>query len=231
MNLGTNESGFSEEPAILMYFKVLVHRLSRHAIMYNGDLRTSSTAVLDRPMSASRWSSSSRSCLHWYRRSHPCAIPASHASGIFQNHLRSGDKGEAASRLLVELQIVLPQDMFHLRNGAKQRLAAGAHRAVVNGPSAFCITPTFGAQAIVSGQAERVSSSGQSRHCGCVRRRPEKTLTKRHNLNQRRWRGTGGSHKTTMPECFALSSGSTWIEIRASGNSSLTAFSIRSQMS
>jgi hypothetical protein len=45
------------------------------------------------------------------------------------------------------LQIVLPQDMFHLRNGAKQRLAAGAHRAVVNGPSAFCITPTFGAQA------------------------------------------------------------------------------------
>src|SRR5712671_3850487 len=146
MNLGTNESGFSEEPAILMYFKVLVHRLSRHAIMYNGDLRTSSTAVLDRPMSASRWSSSSRSCLHWYRRSHPCAIPASHASGIFQNHLRSGDKGEAASRVLVELQVVLPQDMFHLRNGAKQRLAAGAHRAVVNGPSAFSITPTFGAQ-------------------------------------------------------------------------------------
>jgi len=25
--------------------------------------------------------------------------------------------------LLVELEIVLPQDMFHLRNGAKQRLA------------------------------------------------------------------------------------------------------------
>jgi hypothetical protein len=123
MNLGTSESGSSEEPAILMYFIVLVHRLSRHAIMYNGDLRTSSTAVLDRPMSASRWSSSSRSCLHWYRRSHPCAIPASHASGIFQDHLKSGDKDEAASRLLVELQIVLPQDMFHLRNGAKQRLA------------------------------------------------------------------------------------------------------------
>ena len=182
-------------------------------------------------MSASSRSSSWRSCLRWYRRSHPSAIPASHASGIFQNLLRSEKKGEAASRLLVELLIVLPQDMFHLRNGAKQRLAAGAHRAVVNGPSAFCITPTFGAQAIVSGQAERVSSSGQSRHCGCVRRRPEKTLTKRHNLNQRRWRGTGGSHKTTMPECFALSSGSTWIEIRASGNSSLTAFSIRSQMS
>ena len=153
---------FSEEPAILMYFKVLVHRLSRHAIMYNGDLRTSSTAVLDRPMSASRWSSSSRSCLHWYRRSHPCAIPASHASGIFQDHLRSGNEVGAASRLLVDLQVVLPQDMFHLRDGAKQRLAAGAHRAVVNGPSAFCITPTFGAQAIVSGQAERVSSSGKA---------------------------------------------------------------------
>jgi hypothetical protein len=130
-------------------FKLLVHRLSRHAIMYKGDLRTSSTAVLDRPMSASRWSSSSRSCLHWYRRSHPRAIPASHASGIFQDHLRSGSDGDAASRVLVELQIVLPHDMFHLRNGAKQRLAAGAHRAVVTGPSAFCITPTFGAQATV----------------------------------------------------------------------------------
>jgi hypothetical protein len=151
------------------------HRLSRHAIRYKGDLRTSSAAVLDTPMSASRWSSSWRSCLHWYRRSHPSAIPASHASGIFQDHLRSGNEGEAASRLLVELQVVLPQDMFHLRNGAKQRLAAGAHRAVVNGPSAFCITPIFGAQAIVSGQAERVSSSGQSGHCGCARRRPEMT--------------------------------------------------------
>jgi hypothetical protein len=117
------------------------HRLSRHAIRYKGDLRTSS-AVLDRPMSASRWSSSfSRSCLRWYRRSQPSAIPASHASGIFQDLLRLGNKGEAASRLLVEFKVVLPQDMFHLHNGAKQRLAAGAHRAVVNGPSAFCIIP------------------------------------------------------------------------------------------
>ena len=146
MNLGTNESSSSEEPAILMYFKVLVHRLSRHAIMYNGDLRTSSTAVLDRPMSASSRSSSWRSCLCSYCRAHLSAIPASPASGIFQDHLWSGIEGGAASRLLVELQIVQPQDMFHLRNGAKQRLAAGAHRAVVTGPSAFCITPTFGAQ-------------------------------------------------------------------------------------
>jgi hypothetical protein len=159
---------FSEEPTILMYFKLLVHRLSRHAIMYRGDLRTSSTAVLDRPMSASRWSSSSRSCLRWYRRSHPSAMPASHASGIFQDHLRSGSDGDAASRVLVELQIVLPHATFHLRNGAKQRLAAGAHRAVVTGPSAFCITT-------VSGQAERVSSSGQSRHCGSPRPSPKRT--------------------------------------------------------
>ena len=112
----------------------LVHRLSRHAIRYRCDLRTSSTAVLDTPMSASSLSSSSRSCLYWCCRSNPRAIPASHASGIFQDHLRSGTEGEAASRVLVELQGVLPQDMFHLRNGAKQRLAAGAHRAVVNGP-------------------------------------------------------------------------------------------------
>ena len=149
MNLGTNESGFSEELAILMYFNLLVHRLSRHAIRYKGDLRTSSTAVLDRPMSASSRSSSSRSCLYWYRRSHPRAIPASHASGIFQDHLRSGKEGKAASRVLVELQVVLPQGMFHLRNGAKQRLAAGAHRAVVNSPSDICIIPAFCAQAIV----------------------------------------------------------------------------------
>jgi hypothetical protein len=155
MNLGTNESGFSEEQPLLTYLNLVVHRLSRHAIRYKGDLRTSSTAVLDTPMSASSRSSSWRSCLCWYCRSHLSAIPASHASGIFQDHLRSGNEGGAASRLLVELQVVLPQDMFHLRNGAKQRLAAGAHRAVVNGPSAFCITPIFGAQAIVSGQAER----------------------------------------------------------------------------
>jgi len=146
MNLGTSESGFTEEPAILMYFNLFVHRLSRHAIRYKGDLRASSTSVLDSPMSASRWSSSSRSCLYWYRRSHPSAIRVSHASAVVQDHLRSENKGEAASRLLVELQMVLPQGMFHLRNGAKQRLAAGAHRAVVNGPSAFSITPTFGAQ-------------------------------------------------------------------------------------
>ena len=214
-----------------MYFKLLVHRLSRHAIMYKGDLRTSSTAVLDRPMSASRWSSSSRSCLHWYRRSHPRAIPASHASEIFPDHLRSGSDGDATSRVLVELQIVLPHDMFHLRNGVKQRLAAGAHRAVVTGPSAFCITPTFGAQATVSGQAERVSSSGQSRHCGCPRPSPKMTPDRTSQRQPTKMARNGGPHKTTMPECFALSSGSTWIEIRASGNSSLTAFSIRSQMS
>ena len=162
MNLGPNESGFSEEQPLLTYLNLLVHRLSRHAIRYKGDLRTSSTAVLDTPMSASSRSSSWRSCLCWYCPSQLSAIPASHASGIFHDHLRSGTEDEAAWRVLVELQVVLPQDMFHLRNGAKQRLAAGAHRAVVNGPSSFCITPTFGAQAIVSGQAERVSSSGKA---------------------------------------------------------------------
>ena len=39
-----------------------------------------------------------------------------------------------------------------LRNGAKQRLAAEAHRAVVNGPSDFCTIPTLGAQATAAGQ-------------------------------------------------------------------------------
>jgi hypothetical protein len=131
------------------------HRLSRHAIMYKCDLRTSS-AALDTPMSASSRSSSSRSrCL----RSHLSAIPASNVSEFFQLHLRSGKEDEAASRVLVELQVVLPQDMFHLRNGAKQRLAAGAHRAVVNGPSDFCIIPTSGAQAIV-GEHQLMKSPG-----------------------------------------------------------------------
>jgi hypothetical protein len=144
------------------------YRLSRHAIRYKGDLRTSSTSDLDRPMSASRWSSSSRSCLHWYRRSHPSAIPASHASGIFQDNLWSGNKGEAASRLLGELQIVLPQDMFHLRNGAKQRLAAGAHRAVVSGPSAFCTTTTL----VLNGQSEDRQRARHSRAPGPCCRSP-----------------------------------------------------------
>src|SRR5215207_8162172 len=98
-------------------------------------------------MSDNSRSSSSRRSLYWDRRSHARVIPASHEGRIFQDHPRSGREGEAAPRVLVELQVVLPQDMFHLRNGAKQRLAAGAHRAVVNGPSDFCIIPAFGAQA------------------------------------------------------------------------------------
>src|ERR1700748_1908502 len=101
-------------------------------------------------MSASSRSSSSRSCLYWHRRAHLRAIPVSHAAGVFHDRPGSGNVGEAAPKVLVELQVVLPQGMFHLRKGAKQRLAAGAHRAVVNGPSDFCIIPTLGAQATVS---------------------------------------------------------------------------------
>ena len=142
-----------------MHFNLLIHRLSRHAIRYKGDLRTSSTSDLDRPMSASSRSSSWRSSLYSCRRSHASTTPASHATGLCQDHLRPGNETEAASRLLVELPIVLPQDMFHLRNGAKQRLAAEAHRAVVNGPSNFCITITLGAQAVASSQAVGAASA------------------------------------------------------------------------
>jgi hypothetical protein len=98
-------------------------RLSRHANRYKEDLRTSSTAVLDRPMSASSRSSRCRSSLYWLRRFQPSAIPASQASALCQDHLRSGNDVEATLRLLAGMQDVLPQDMFHLRNGAKQRLA------------------------------------------------------------------------------------------------------------
>jgi hypothetical protein len=126
------------------------HRPSRHAMRYNEDLRTFSTSVLDRPISASKWSSSSRSCLYSYRRSNHRAIPVSHASGLFQDHPRSGNAGEVPSSVVAELQVVLPQDMFLLRNGAKQRLAAGAHRAVVNGPSDLRIISGFRTQATAS---------------------------------------------------------------------------------
>ena len=73
-------------------------------------------------MSSSSRSSSSTSCLSWCRRSSQRAILASHASGIFRVHPKPEER-EGASRAVVELQIVLPQDMFHLRNGAKQHLA------------------------------------------------------------------------------------------------------------
>src|SRR5215218_11274448 len=74
-------------------------------------------------MSESRWSSSSRSCLYWRRRSSHHAMPPSHASGILKNHPRSGKEGEVTPRVLGELEVVLPQDMFLLLSGAKQRLA------------------------------------------------------------------------------------------------------------
>ncbi len=135
--------------------------LSRHAIMYRRDLRASSAAVLEMPMSANIRSSSPRSSLYRDRRSHLRAIPASDASGIFHDHPRSGKMGEIAPRVLVELQVVLPQGMFHLHRGAKQRLASGAHRAVVNGPSDIRITACSGAQAIAS------EHEPDNRHAAC----------------------------------------------------------------
>jgi len=65
-----------------MHFNLLIHRLSRHAVRYKGDLRTCSTSDLDRPMSASNRSSSWRSSRYSSRRSHASAIPVSHASGL-----------------------------------------------------------------------------------------------------------------------------------------------------
>jgi hypothetical protein len=80
--------------------------------------------------------------------------------------------GEAASRLLVEFKVMLPQDMFHLRNGAKQPLAAGAHRAVVDGPSAFCIMPMgFGKGSPSSNlQADPMSVRGTFETCSPILR-------------------------------------------------------------
>lgn len=99
------------------------HRLSRQASKYKEDIRTFSTVVLDTPISASNRSSNSRSSLFWRRCSKHSAIPANCASGNFQNHLRSGKADKAAWDVPVEPRAVLLQDMFRLRNGAKQRLA------------------------------------------------------------------------------------------------------------
>jgi hypothetical protein len=66
------------------------------------------------------------------------------------------------------LQVVLPQDMFHLRNGAKQRLAAGAHRVVVNDPRKLGIMPSSGLQAIAtpSTSARRGKTDIAGARCG-----------------------------------------------------------------
>jgi hypothetical protein len=99
------------------------HRLSRQASKYREDLRTSSTIVLDTPISASNRSSNSRSSLYWRRRSNHSAIPANCANGNFQNHPRSKKADKAVLDVSDEPRVLLLQDMFHLLNGAKQRLA------------------------------------------------------------------------------------------------------------
>jgi hypothetical protein len=138
------------------------HRLSRHAMRYNGDLRTSSMVVLERPMSASSRSSSARSSWYCRRRSKAHAISASHASGFF-HRLTSGRDSAIGVMVQVELEVVLPQDMFHLRIGAKQHLAAGAHRAVVIVPSSLCTMPSSGAQAIPRPTAKQRSATRSRR--------------------------------------------------------------------
>jgi hypothetical protein len=61
------------------------------------------------------------------------------------------------------VEMVLPQDMVSPPNGAKQRLAAGAHRAVVKGPSDFCIMPTSNAQALAWDSAVTAKYSRRSK--------------------------------------------------------------------
>src|SRR3954449_13483760 len=69
-------------------------------------------------MSARSRSSSSRSSSYWRRR----VMPSSSASVSFQNHPGLGEGTKAALDVPIE-PVVLSQDMFHLHNGAKQRLA------------------------------------------------------------------------------------------------------------
>lgn len=92
------------------------HRLSRQS--ENEDFRASAISVLDTPMSARNRSSRSRSSLYWRRR----VIPFKIVSGIFQSQLRFGEGRKAATDVSAGPMALL-QDMFHLRSGAKQRLA------------------------------------------------------------------------------------------------------------
>lgn len=92
------------------------HQLSRQS--ENEAFRASAIIVLDTPMSARNRSSRSRSSLYCRRR----AIPFKIASGSFQNHLRFGEGRWAATNVSAGPRALL-QDMFHLRGGAKQRLA------------------------------------------------------------------------------------------------------------
>src|SRR5258707_356316 len=102
------------------------------------DLRGSSpTWCLDRPMSARSRSSSSRSSRYRLRRSIQAATPDSHESGICQNNPKSGKAGGIVLICRIEVQSVLPQGMSHLHDGARQRLATEAHRAVVDGPRRY----------------------------------------------------------------------------------------------
>ncbi len=82
------------------------------------DLRAWATIGLDRPTSASSRSSSSRSSSYSRRR----VIASKSASGNLQNHPRFGEGSKVERDVSVET-VVLSQDMFHVRNGAKQRLA------------------------------------------------------------------------------------------------------------
>jgi len=89
------------------------------------DLQAFSTASSrDRPISASKWSLSSRSCRRWCRRSQPRLTLANHTDGLCQSHSNPANGFEAGMSYEVDVQVVLPQDMSHLRNGARQRLAA-----------------------------------------------------------------------------------------------------------
>src|SRR6476659_324126 len=84
------------------------------------DLPASSRACcLVRPISARRWSLSSRRCVRWCLRSHDTAILASPASRTCQNRLRSGNDGWM---YLAEVQFALAQDMSHLHKWSETTL-------------------------------------------------------------------------------------------------------------
>ena len=83
-----------------------------------GDFRAAATIGLDKPTSASNRSSSSRSSLYSRRR----VIAFRSVSGNLQTHARFG-AGPKAARDMPDEAVVLSQDMFLLRKGAKQRLA------------------------------------------------------------------------------------------------------------
>jgi hypothetical protein len=105
------------------------------------DLQASSTACSrDRPMSESKRSSSSRSCLRWRHRARPRLMSASHADGLCQSHSNPANGFEADMPYWV-VQVVVPQACLTSEKWSETTLGCvTADRAVADGPNIMAVS-------------------------------------------------------------------------------------------